>query len=110
MPCAAYSVVIHIGRDPLFYPAKPSAHWLMCAEVSGRVLVRRSAGSRGFLQLSLFASHRSCSTRSVGVPKPMTGRCPPGSATQSSMNFAILPDTTGLTVPIHGPRDLVEFT
>lgn len=25
--------------DPLFYPAKPPAHWLMCAEVAGRVLV-----------------------------------------------------------------------
>ena len=24
---------------PLFYPAKPPAHWLMVAEVSGRVLV-----------------------------------------------------------------------
>lgn len=27
------------SSDPLFYPAKPPAHWLMCAEVSGRVLV-----------------------------------------------------------------------
>lgn len=26
-------------NDPLFYPAKPPAHWLMCAEVAGRVLV-----------------------------------------------------------------------
>lgn len=25
--------------DPLFYPAKPPAHWLMVAQVSGRVLV-----------------------------------------------------------------------
>lgn len=25
--------------DPLFYPAKPPAHWLMVAEVSGMVLV-----------------------------------------------------------------------
>lgn len=25
--------------DPLFYPAKPPAHWLMVAEVSGSVLV-----------------------------------------------------------------------
>lgn len=24
--------------DPLFYPAKPPAHWLMVAEVSGQVL------------------------------------------------------------------------
>lgn len=25
--------------DPLFYPAKPPAHWLMVAEVSGTVLL-----------------------------------------------------------------------
>jgi hypothetical protein len=25
--------------DPLFYPAKPPAHWLMIAELGGRVLV-----------------------------------------------------------------------
>jgi hypothetical protein len=25
--------------DPLFYPAKPPAHWLMVSEVGGRVLV-----------------------------------------------------------------------
>lgn len=25
--------------DPLFYPARPPAHWLMCADVAGRVLV-----------------------------------------------------------------------
>jgi hypothetical protein len=29
------------ASDPLFYPAKPPAHWLMCAEVGGRVLVVR---------------------------------------------------------------------
>lgn len=38
----------HLGVDdisevwasaPLFYPAKPPAHWLMVAEVSGRVLM-----------------------------------------------------------------------
>jgi len=27
------------SSDPLFYPAKPPAHWLMCAQVSGQVLV-----------------------------------------------------------------------
>ena len=27
------------ASDPLFYPAKPPAHWLMCAEAGGRVLV-----------------------------------------------------------------------
>ena len=32
--------------DPLFYPAKPPAHWLMCAEVGGRVLVVRLAPAR----------------------------------------------------------------
>jgi hypothetical protein len=25
--------------DPLFYPARPPAHWLMVGEISGRVLV-----------------------------------------------------------------------
>ena len=32
--------------DPLFYPAKPPAHWLMCAEVGGRVLVVPLAPAR----------------------------------------------------------------
>jgi hypothetical protein len=32
--------------DPLFYPAKPPAHWLMCAEIAGRVLVVPLAPSR----------------------------------------------------------------
>ncbi len=27
------------SSDPLFYPAVPPAHWLMCAEIAGRVLV-----------------------------------------------------------------------
>jgi hypothetical protein len=27
------------ASDPLFYPAKPPAHWLVVAEVDGRVLV-----------------------------------------------------------------------
>lgn len=27
------------ASDPLFYPAKPPAHWLMVAEVAGQVLV-----------------------------------------------------------------------
>jgi hypothetical protein len=34
------------GSGPLFYPAVPPAHWLMCAEVSGRVLVVPLAPSR----------------------------------------------------------------
>lgn len=32
--------------DPLFYPAKPPAHWLMFAEVGGRVLIFPLAPSR----------------------------------------------------------------
>lgn len=31
--------------DPLFYPAKPPAHWLMVAEVSGQVLMVPLAAS-----------------------------------------------------------------
>jgi hypothetical protein len=34
------------ASDPLFYPAKPPAHWLMCAEVGGQVLVVPLAPSR----------------------------------------------------------------
>jgi hypothetical protein len=34
------------ANDPLFYPAKPPAHWLMVAEASGRVLVVPLAPSR----------------------------------------------------------------
>jgi hypothetical protein len=34
------------SNDPLFYPAIPPAHWLMCAEVAGRVLVVPLAPSR----------------------------------------------------------------
>lgn len=34
------------ANDPLFYPAKPPAHWLMVAEVDGRVLVVPIAPSR----------------------------------------------------------------
>lgn len=32
--------------DPLFYPARPPAHWLMVAEVSGKVLMVPLAPSR----------------------------------------------------------------
>ncbi len=35
------------SSDPLFYPALPPAHWLMCAEIAGRVLVVPLAPSRG---------------------------------------------------------------
>jgi len=33
------SRVAHLTHDPLFYPAKPPAHWLMVAAVAGVVLV-----------------------------------------------------------------------
>lgn len=35
------------AHDPLFYPARPPAHWLMMAEVGGRVLIVPLAPSRG---------------------------------------------------------------
>jgi hypothetical protein len=34
------------SSDPVFYPAIPPAHWLMCAEIAGRVLVVPLAPSR----------------------------------------------------------------
>ncbi len=34
------------ASDPLFYPARPPAHWLMVAEVAGRVLTVPLAPSR----------------------------------------------------------------
>jgi hypothetical protein len=34
------------ASDPLFYPAKPPAHWLMVAEVEGQVLMVALAPSR----------------------------------------------------------------
>ena len=34
------------ANSPQFYPAKPPAHWLMCAEVAGRVLVVPLAPAR----------------------------------------------------------------
>lgn len=34
------------ASDPLFYPTKPPAHWLMCCEVSGLVLVVPLAPAR----------------------------------------------------------------
>jgi len=35
------------ASDPLFYPAKPPAHWLMVAEVDGTVLMVPLAPARG---------------------------------------------------------------
>jgi hypothetical protein len=34
------------ASDPLFYPARPPAHWLMCAEIGGRVLMVPLAPAR----------------------------------------------------------------
>ena len=34
------------ASDPLFYPARPPADWLMCAEVGGRVLMVPLAPAR----------------------------------------------------------------
>lgn len=34
------------ASDPLFYPAKPPAHWLMVAEVGGKVLMVPLAPAR----------------------------------------------------------------
>jgi hypothetical protein len=34
------------ASDPIFYPAKPPAHWLMVAETGGRVLTVPLAPSR----------------------------------------------------------------
>jgi len=34
------------ASNPLFYPAIPPAHWLMCAEVAGRVLLVPLAPAR----------------------------------------------------------------
>lgn len=34
------------ASDPLFYPAKPPAHWLMVAEIAGTVLVVPIAPAR----------------------------------------------------------------
>ncbi|WP_299037764.1 hypothetical protein [uncultured Pseudokineococcus sp.] len=41
------------ASDPLFYPATPPAHWLMVAEVAGRVLTVPLAPSRS-------GDHRRC--------------------------------------------------
>jgi hypothetical protein len=56
--------------DPLFYPAKPPAHWLMCGEIGGRVLVVPLAPSRsgiraGAARLAV-TRHRLASLLSTG--------------------------------------------
>lgn len=57
--------------DPLFYPAKPPAHWLMVAQVSGRVLVvplaRRVPATRAPVA-------RSAATKQPNISSPATGR------------------------------------
>ncbi len=58
------------ASDPLFYPAKPPAHWLMCAEVGGRVLVvplaPRAAGTRASAVRSAATSRRTLLPLSTG--------------------------------------------
>lgn len=53
-------------NDPLFYPAKPPAHWLMCAQVAGRIIVVPLAPARS------------------GDPR----RCRPIGCYEASMNLA----------------------
>jgi hypothetical protein len=59
------------ASDPLFYPARPPAHWLMCAEVGGRVLMvplaRLAAAIRS-------AAAPSAATRPRRRLLPSTGR------------------------------------
>lgn len=59
------------ASDPLFYPAKPPAHWLMCGEVAGPVLVvplwhLRAAATRA-------AAVQSAATRPLRASPPNTG-------------------------------------
>jgi len=45
-PLGASDVLDAWESDPLFYPAKPPAHWLMVAELAGRVVAVPLAPSR----------------------------------------------------------------
>jgi hypothetical protein len=45
-PGQGFLITIHRAGDPLFYPARPPARWLMCAEVGGRVLMVPLAPAR----------------------------------------------------------------
>ena len=56
--------------DPLFYPAKPPAHWLMCADVAGRVLVVPLAPARDG---DPAAADRSDATRPLRASLTSTG-------------------------------------
>lgn len=61
------------ASDPMFYPAKPPAHWLMVAEVDGTVLMVPLAPARDWCPSPLPATAtlddvaRSAATR---PPKP----------------------------------------
>ncbi len=58
------------ANDPLFYPARPPAHWLMCAEVAGRVLVFRR---RLHVTETRFDADRLVATRPAPSWRPTTG-------------------------------------
>ncbi len=57
------------SSDPLFYPAKPPAHWLMLAEVNGRVLLVPLAPSRSGDRT---LADRSAATRHLRASPPPT--------------------------------------
>lgn len=58
------------ASDPLFYPARPPAHWLMVAEVSGTILVshwrRHEAATLGGVDPLAVARHPTCWTAHTG--------------------------------------------
>ena len=63
--------------DPLFYPAKPPAHWLMVSEVAGRVLVVPLAptGSGDPYEVSAHRLLRRRRTACQAIPGgPMTAK------------------------------------
>lgn len=59
------------NADPLFYPAKPPAHWLMLAEVGGRVLVVPLAPSRSAIRAH--ADPTAATKRPWTWPAPIEG-------------------------------------
>ena len=57
------------ASDPLFYPAKPPAHWLMCAEAGGRV----PSAIEPFLPWNLSEDLLAKLRMEMPPPKPDTG-------------------------------------
>jgi hypothetical protein len=56
------------NSDPLFYPSKPPAHWLMCARIDGRVLVvplapARSGDPRQCRPIGCYVASRELATQ-----------------------------------------------